>query len=196
VSRRIGTVPHFRSEISLGQGQHPRNSAFRWLIAPLCDKTRAFSTPYLCLRPFFCHVRVHVITEDLAGAASAYCSFSSSACSTQKNVPHGITRGLTARLEWIHLRTTSPVESLFASGKASKKKTKGAGSRNPGLAMALKLSVSAEKRWRWLTTSHLVALVRADVRFLHMRAHMLQTDDPSYNHLLAQTLSIRADIET
>jgi len=39
----------------------------------------------------------------------------------------------------IHLRTTNPVESSFATVKARTRKTKGAGSRNAGLAMAFKL---------------------------------------------------------
>ncbi len=48
---------------------------------------------------------------------------------------------------WIHLRTTNPIESPFATVKARTKKTKGAGPRNAGLAMAFKLLLSAEKRW-------------------------------------------------
>ena len=42
---------------------------------------------------------------------------------------------------WIHLRTTNPIESCFASAKARTRRTKGAGSRKAGLAMAY-------KRWR------------------------------------------------
>lgn len=60
---------------------------------------------------------------------------------------------------WIHLRTTNVIESTFASVKARTKKTKGAGSRDAGLAMAFKLLERAEKRWRKINSPHLVPLV-------------------------------------
>ena len=43
--------------------------------------------------------------------------------------------------------------------------TKGAGSRTAGLTMAFKLLTMAEQRWRRLNAPHLVAQVRAGVRF-------------------------------
>jgi len=67
---------------------------------------------------------------------------------------------------WIHLRTTNPIESAFSTVKARTKRTKGAGSRQAGLAMALKLLLGAQKRWRKITAPHLVALVQAGVKFL------------------------------
>ena len=66
---------------------------------------------------------------------------------------------------WIHLRTTNPIESPFATVKARTRKTKGAGSRKAGLAMAFKLLLAAEKRWRRINAPHLVALVQAGVKF-------------------------------
>jgi len=66
---------------------------------------------------------------------------------------------------WIHLRTTNPIESTFSTVKARTKKTKGAGSRQAGLAMAFKLLLAAEKRWRRINAPHLVALVQAGVKF-------------------------------
>ena len=66
---------------------------------------------------------------------------------------------------WIHLRTTNPIESTFSTVKARTKKTKGAGSRKAGLAMAFKLLLAAEKRWRRISAPHLVALVQAGVKF-------------------------------
>jgi putative transposase len=95
---------------------------------------------------------------------------------------------------WIHLRTTNPIESPFATVKARTKKTKGAGSRNAGLAMAFKLLLSAEKRWRRVTAPHLVALVRAGVKFPDGQAQMLQVD-PSEDRLFAETLSAYAATE-
>jgi len=66
---------------------------------------------------------------------------------------------------WIHLRTTNPIESPFSTVKARTRKTKGAGSRKAGLAMAFKLLLAAEKRWRRINAPHLVALVQAGVKF-------------------------------
>ncbi|VAW31034.1 hypothetical protein MNBD_CHLOROFLEXI01-5197, partial [hydrothermal vent metagenome] len=43
--------------------------------------------------------------------------------------------------------------------------TKGAGSRKAGLAMAFKLLMMSEKRWRKVNSPHLVAVVQAGVRF-------------------------------
>ena len=43
--------------------------------------------------------------------------------------------------------------------------TKGPGSRAAGLAMAYKLIESAQTRWRAVNAPHLVALVRAGVKF-------------------------------
>src|ERR1035437_8508221 len=62
---------------------------------------------------------------------------------------------------WIHLKTTNPIESTFATVRLRTKVTKGAGSRSAGLAMAYKLITTAESRWRAVNAPHLVTLVRA-----------------------------------
>src|SRR3954466_14560777 len=66
---------------------------------------------------------------------------------------------------WAHLRTTNPIESTFATVKLRQRVTKGAGSRTAGLTMAFKLLTMAQQRWRRLNAPHLVAQVRAGVRF-------------------------------
>jgi len=66
---------------------------------------------------------------------------------------------------WIHLKTTNPIESTFATVRLRTKVTKGPGSRTAGLAMAYKLIESAQARWRAVNAPHLVALVRAGVTF-------------------------------
>jgi len=63
---------------------------------------------------------------------------------------------------WIHLRTTNVIESTFATVRLRTNKTKGAGSRSAGLAMAYKLLDAAQIRWRCVNAPHLVALVRAE----------------------------------
>jgi transposase-like protein len=69
-------------------------------------------------------------------------------------------------LHWRHLRTTNPIESVFAPVRARTDITKGPGSREAGLSMIYKLIEVAEGRWRKLTGAHLVALVRAGARFV------------------------------
>jgi putative transposase len=66
---------------------------------------------------------------------------------------------------WVHLRTTNPIESTFATVRLRQRVTKGPGSRAAGVAMAFKLIESAQQRWRTVNAPHLVALVRAGARF-------------------------------
>jgi putative transposase len=66
---------------------------------------------------------------------------------------------------WVHLRTTNPIESTFATVRHRTKVTKGPGSRAAGLAMAFNLIQAAQARWRAVNAPHLVALARAGARF-------------------------------
>lgn len=66
---------------------------------------------------------------------------------------------------WIHLKTTNPIESTFATVRLRTKVTKGPGSKAAGLAMAFKLIESAQDRWRAVNAPHLVSLVRAGATF-------------------------------
>jgi putative transposase len=66
---------------------------------------------------------------------------------------------------WVHLRTTNPIESTFATVRLRQRVTKGPGSRAAGVAMAFKLIESAQARWRAVNAPHLVALVRAGATF-------------------------------
>lgn len=66
---------------------------------------------------------------------------------------------------WVHLRTTNPIESSFATVKARTKVTKGAGSREAALTMAYKLLTEAQKRWRRINAAHLVTKVLEGVEF-------------------------------
>lgn len=47
---------------------------------------------------------------------------------------------------WVHLRTTNPIESTFATVRLRQRVTKGPGSRAAGIAMAFKLIESAQRR--------------------------------------------------
>ena len=66
---------------------------------------------------------------------------------------------------WVHLRTTNPIESPFATVRARTKVTKGAGTRRRGLVMAYKLLDAAQDRWRKVNSPELVALVQAGIEF-------------------------------
>ena len=66
---------------------------------------------------------------------------------------------------WTHRRTTTPIESTFATVRLREGVTKGAGSRTAGLVMAFKLLQVAQGHWRRLDGAELVPLVRAGVVF-------------------------------
>ena len=66
---------------------------------------------------------------------------------------------------WIHIRTTNPIESTFATVRLRHRRTKGSGSRVACLTMVFKLMESASKTWRALNGSALVRDVIAGVPF-------------------------------
>jgi putative transposase len=66
---------------------------------------------------------------------------------------------------WMHLRTTNPIESTFATVRLRHRRTKGNGSRQACLAMVFRLCQSAEKRWRRLNGHDLIQHVIAGVKF-------------------------------
>lgn len=66
---------------------------------------------------------------------------------------------------WIHLRTTNPIESTFATVRLRTAKTRGCVSRASILAMVFKLAKSAEHRWLLLRGAELITKVIAGVQF-------------------------------
>lgn len=67
---------------------------------------------------------------------------------------------------WIHLRTTNPIESSFATVRLRTKKAKGSGSRVACLTMVYKLMQSAATKWRLLNASELIPDVIPGVPFV------------------------------
>jgi transposase-like protein len=68
---------------------------------------------------------------------------------------------------WIHVRTTNPIESVFATVRLRHRRTKGNGSRTAFLAMVFKLMQSAEKHWRLLNGSKLLPDVIAGIPYIN-----------------------------
>ena len=62
-------------------------------------------------------------------------------------------------MHWIHIRTTNPIESTFATVRLRTKKTKGSGSRMATLTMVFKLALEAQKTWKKLKGHKLIPLV-------------------------------------
>ncbi len=60
---------------------------------------------------------------------------------------------------WVHLRTTNPIESTFATVRLRTVRTKGCGSRTATLTMVYKLAEQAEKHWRRMNAHELIPLV-------------------------------------
>jgi putative transposase len=67
---------------------------------------------------------------------------------------------------WIHLRTTNPIESTFATVRLRTHKTKGSGSRTACLTMVYKLMQSASKKWRLLNGSPVLLEVLKGTPFI------------------------------
>jgi transposase-like protein len=67
---------------------------------------------------------------------------------------------------WVHLRTTNPIESTFATVRLRTRRTKGCGSRTACLTMVFKLVQCAERHWRALNGSALIPEVLQGVQFV------------------------------
>ena len=66
---------------------------------------------------------------------------------------------------WIHIRTSNPIESTFATVRLRTHKVKSCGSRTTTLMMVFKLAQSAEKKWYRLRGFKLLADVIKGVKF-------------------------------
>jgi transposase-like protein len=66
---------------------------------------------------------------------------------------------------WIHLRTTNPIESTFATVRLRTKRSRSCGSRDTTLSMVFKLLQSAQKRWKRIKGFDQLKLVVNNVQF-------------------------------
>ncbi|WP_293725702.1 transposase, partial [Thiolapillus sp.] len=78
---------------------------------------------------------------------------------------------------WVHIRTTNPIESTFATICHRTDRAKGCVSRKTMLAMVYKLGMSAEKRWRRIRGFHYLAKVIDGVKFRDGIEVNSETDD-------------------
>lgn len=66
---------------------------------------------------------------------------------------------------WVHIRTTNPIESTFATVRHRMRQTKGCGSRVATMAMVFKLVTSAQQGWRKIRGYKLIEKVIGGVQF-------------------------------
>jgi len=77
---------------------------------------------------------------------------------------------------WVHIRTTNPIESTFATVRLRSKRSKNCGSRDTTLAMVYKLMESAQKKWRKIRGFSLLTLVVNNVPFVDGELVKKQSD--------------------
>jgi putative transposase len=66
---------------------------------------------------------------------------------------------------WVHIRTTNPIESTFATVRLRTRRSRNCGSRATTLAMVFKLLQSAQKRWKRIKGFRKLELVINNVPF-------------------------------
>ncbi|ADH85088.1 IS256 family transposase [Desulfurivibrio alkaliphilus] len=66
---------------------------------------------------------------------------------------------------WVHIRTTNPIESAFATVRLRSKRSRNCGSRDTTLTMVFKLLQSAEKRWKKIKGFRRLAEVVTGIQF-------------------------------
>lgn len=88
---------------------------------------------------------------------------------------------------WVHLRTTNPIESTFATVKNRTYKAKGCFSAKTILTMTFKLMQSAEKRWKRLRGFHHLSNVITGIKFVDgkMSTDNLETATEAQNRIAA-----------
>lgn len=67
---------------------------------------------------------------------------------------------------WVHIRTSNPIESMFATVRLRHRSTKGNGSADATLTMVFKLCKEAEKNWRRLKGFEKLQLVKENKTFV------------------------------
>ena len=77
---------------------------------------------------------------------------------------------------WVHIRTTNPIESTFATVRLRTKRTRNCGSRDTTLAMVYKLLQTAESRRKRIKGFKPPTLVVNNIKFEHGEQIIDQSD--------------------
>jgi transposase-like protein len=77
---------------------------------------------------------------------------------------------------WVHIRTTNPIESTFATVRLRTKRSRNCGSRETTLAMVFKLLQSAQARWKRIKGFKKLELVVNNVQFRNGEQVIDQSD--------------------
>jgi len=67
---------------------------------------------------------------------------------------------------WVHIRTTNPVESTFATVRLRTKRSKGCGTRMATLTMVFKLALEAQRTWKRIKGYEFIPLVLENKKFV------------------------------
>ena len=97
---------------------------------------------------------------------------------------------------WKHIRTSNPIESTFATVRHRNKRTKGCLDRKTGLAMAFRLMMAAQKKWRKLDGQNRLPEIIQGVQFRDGSATFKPPPDqasPTSAHISVGRRSIRRD---
>jgi transposase-like protein len=73
-------------------------------------------------------------------------------------------------IHWIHIRSTNPIESTFATVRHRTRGTKGCGTRLATLTMVFKLAKEAEKTWKKIKGHSLIPHVLKGTKFMNGEA--------------------------
>ena len=68
---------------------------------------------------------------------------------------------------WVHIRTTNPIESTFATVRLRTEKTKGCGTRLATLTMVFKLAYETRKTWKKIKGFRLIPKVLKGISFVN-----------------------------
>ena len=82
---------------------------------------------------------------------------------------------------WVHIRTTNPIESSFATIRHRTTRTKNCVSRNTLLGLVFQLPLTAQESWRKLGGFKLLPDVVQGMRFVD---DLRVTDQPSLSEIL------------
>lgn len=86
---------------------------------------------------------------------------------------------------WVHIRTTNPIESSFATIRHRTTRTKNCVSRNTLLGLVFQLALTAEKSWRKIRGFKRLPDVINGIRFQDGMAVIAESDDGEENQQIA-----------